>query len=106
MTKVTIEDDDKAFKPVEIGKVRELSAADLKTTMAKPVDRLLGKVGESLGLGAVEKIQMTDARSKCGESQLSYSVDFAKSAGAKILIYGRADGDAYAIEQFQFSRGR
>lgn len=87
-------------------KIMEFTSEQLQKKVTKPVTKLLAQIGLALELGEVQKVHLERAHSKCAESQLAYKVDFAKGAGSKLLLYGRAVGSDFSVEQFQFSRGK
>lgn len=93
------------FTPPVLTTVREFSEAELDAALKKPVESLASGIGQSLNLGKLTALRLEKGRAKCAEGQATYQVDFAKSRGAKLLIYGKSDERTFTVRQFQFGRG-
>lgn len=85
-------------------KMPELTLAELKARAKGAVEKVLAGLGQTMGLGVLKAFEVEAARSRCAESQLTVSAEYEKKGGAKLLLYGKPEGDGYRVEQLQWSR--
>jgi peptidyl-prolyl cis-trans isomerase A (cyclophilin A) len=84
--------------------VREYTKEELDKLTSAKVRDLLSSVGRSLGYGKLQRAEIVAARSRCSDSQAEYEADFSGAKGTRLLIYGRASGGGFDVQQFQFGR--
>lgn len=101
LTKVEIKGE---FAAPELTRIPELGKDALEKAAATRVRAVLDGLAKGVDLGKVERFALTNGKSRCGETQLTYEVDFAKEKGAKLLVYGFADGKTFLLKQLQFGR--
>ena len=87
-----------------LDKVPELTLQQLREKVKPGVAKVLAGLGQTLHLGALESFELTEARSRCAESQVSITAEFEKAGGARLLLYGKSDGTTYEVEQLQWAR--
>ena len=93
------------FKPVSLKKEVEMSDAELKKVSKAPVEKLVAKISDGLGLGKAKEIKFLEGRSKSGQAQIMYSIDFDKSKACRFVAIGHVKSNIFEIDQFQFAKG-
>jgi peptidyl-prolyl cis-trans isomerase A (cyclophilin A) len=95
------------FKPTSVKKSKELTQDDIKNVSRKPVEALVGKIGEAQGFGKVVQVTFNDGMGRGEQFQVRYSVNYAKSKGAQFMgLFTVKDGKTPELQQFQFVRGQ
>lgn len=85
-------------------KTPELTLAQLREKAKPIVSRILEGLGHTMQLGALQGFDLTEARTRCAESQLAVTARFAKAKTARLILYGSSDGETYEVRQMQWSR--
>lgn len=94
------------FKPVEVKKSKELTDGDIKDVTKKPVEALLAKIGDAMGLGKMNQATYTDGMARGDKAQVRYTVNYAKNQGAQFVALLQVKDKTAEIEQFQFAKGQ
>jgi cyclophilin family peptidyl-prolyl cis-trans isomerase len=103
ITKVTIAGELASSLPEP---TRELGKAEVDKLASDKARELATGIGRTLGLGKLQRLAIVSARSRCEETQAEYEADFGPGGkGARLLLYGRASGAGFDVQQFQFGRG-
>lgn len=93
------------FKVSEVKKQKEVTDAEIKDLAKKPVEALLAKIGDGLGLGKMTNATYSDGMARGSQAQVRFSVDFAKQKGCQFVALLSIKDKTAEVQQFQFARG-
>jgi peptidyl-prolyl cis-trans isomerase A (cyclophilin A) len=93
------------FKPAEVKKQKEVGDSEIKDLAKKPVEALLTKMGDGLGLGKLVAANYVDGMARGTQAQVRFNVDFAKQKGCQLVALLAIKNKVAEIQQLQFSRG-
>lgn len=94
------------FTAIEVDKVKELAEDDIKKVAQKPAERLLRGIGEAQELGSLQNAKFQSFLTRGRMAQVSYTADFEKVKGARIILLGEVKGTAFEVQDLQFSTGK
>jgi len=96
----------KWYKPKKLAKTVPISEDELKKMTLATVKKLLGKIGEAQGFGALKSQEFKQSRIQGTKAQVVYSAKFAKLKDAQIVLLGSTDNKKFDVLQFQFAKGK
>lgn len=103
MTKVEIIGD--WYKPVAVGKQKELSEKEMEQLTKDASQVLLKKIGEAQGYGDLGQVKFQYGRSRGNMAQVAYSGQFAKTKEVQLIMMGEANNNKFDMKQMQFVIG-
>jgi hypothetical protein len=76
----------------------------VKKIAQKPVEQLLKGIGDAQQFGGLKEAKFQEFFARGRMAQVSFSVDFDKLKGARLMVLGEVKGDTFEMQDLQFSK--